>query len=214
MNASSIPFKVCIPSRGPARIGIAASSYAHLRQIVRYKYKVSGEFSLQQEDGTIVCDEDYFRLLEPKTTLTVMESPPPFPPLQHAASTAAALAGYQPLCPNHCWPRPSVAAVAGEKNSRAVVHSTICLSLRFVFSIVFLCYRGWSRSSLSPALSTPFADCGAGVRHLAKSHLSIVSTIFNYTPVFGIWDMRNSTLPLTNQATPRQSGMLVASATY
>ena len=128
MNASSIPFKVCIPSRGPARIGIAASSYEHLRQIVRYKYKVSGEFSLQQEDGTIVCDEDYFRLLEPKTTLTVMESPPPFPPLQHAASTAAALAGYQPLCPNHCWPRPSVAAVAGEKNSRAVVHSTICLS--------------------------------------------------------------------------------------
>ena len=63
-----------------------------------------------------------------QTTLTVMESPPPFPPLQHAASTAAALAGYQPLCPNHCWPRPSVAAVAGEKNSRAVVHSTICLS--------------------------------------------------------------------------------------
>ncbi|CAI8031328.1 hypothetical protein GBAR_LOCUS17793 [Geodia barretti] len=142
MNASSIPFKVCIPSRGPARIGIAASSYAHLRQIVRYKYKVSGEFSLQQEDGTIVCDEDYFRLLEPKTTLTVMESPPPFPPLQHAASTAAALAGYQPLCPNHCWPRPSVAAVAELSTIKG---------LTFFLTLL---YNIFTRSSLGPSFTT------------------------------------------------------------
>ena len=182
MNASPIPFKVCIPSRGPARIGIAASSYAHLRQIVRYKYKVSGEFFLQQEDGTIVCDEDYFRLLEPKTTLTVIESPPrpqpAFPPLQHAASTAAVVAGYQPLCPNHCWPRASVAAVGGEKK-RAAVHSTIPT---IAFVSVLICFYATvgcpaAFVALSPA---PFANCGAGV--------DIWRSPTRYSPTKRIWN--------------------------
>ena len=69
-----VPFKVCIPSRGPARIGVAAHSYGHLCDVVRQKYRVRGDFYFQQEDGTIVCDEDYFRLLEPKTLLTVVEA--------------------------------------------------------------------------------------------------------------------------------------------
>lgn len=67
------PFKVCIPSRGKARIGIAAYSYDHLREVLRQKYGVSGDFFLQLGDGTLVCDEDYFKLLEPNTSLTVVE---------------------------------------------------------------------------------------------------------------------------------------------
>ena len=74
---SAIPFKVCIPSRGSARYGVAASSYQHLRHVIRHKYKVSGGFYFQQEDGTLVCDEDYFQLLEPRTLLTVIETPSP-----------------------------------------------------------------------------------------------------------------------------------------
>lgn len=69
-----VPFKICIPSRGPARIGIAAFSYRHLCDVVRRKYKVSGDFCIQQEDGTIVCDEEYFKLLAPMTPLTVVEA--------------------------------------------------------------------------------------------------------------------------------------------
>ena len=110
MNANSIPFKVRIPSRGAARVGIAATSYEHLRQIVRYKYKVSGDFCLQQEDGTIVCDEDYFRLLEPRTTLTVIESPsrlqplPPSLPLQPPpVATTPVVTGYA-LRTDNGWP--------------------------------------------------------------------------------------------------------------
>lgn len=68
------PFKVCIPSRGRARIGVAACSYEHLREVLRKKYDVCGDFCLQQDDGTLVCDEDYFKLLEPNTLLTVVES--------------------------------------------------------------------------------------------------------------------------------------------
>lgn len=68
------PFKVCIPSRGRARIGVAAYSYEHLREVLRKKYDVCGEFCLQQDDGTLVCDEEYFKLLEPNTLLTVVES--------------------------------------------------------------------------------------------------------------------------------------------
>ena len=68
------PFKVCIPSRGKSRIGIAAYSYEHLREVLRDKYGVSGDFCLQQEDGTLVCDQDYFKLLAPNTKLTIAEN--------------------------------------------------------------------------------------------------------------------------------------------
>ena len=67
------PFKVVIPSRGKC-IGIAAHSYEHLREVLRTRYKVKGDFSLQQEDGTLVCDEDYFQLLEPNTKLSVVDA--------------------------------------------------------------------------------------------------------------------------------------------
>ena len=141
MNANgSIPFKVCFPSRGSARIGVAASSYAHLRQIVRHKYKVSGEFCLQQEDGTIVCDEDYFKLLEPKTTLTVIESAPPSarrppqPPANMAAPpapTTAVVTGYT-LSAGCGWSRPNcpsaVAATttAGGEDTTVSCCSSVC----------------------------------------------------------------------------------------
>lgn len=67
------PFKVAIPCRG-ACIGIAAHSYEHLREVLRTRYKIRGDFCLQQDDGTLVCDEDYFQLLEPHTKLTVVDS--------------------------------------------------------------------------------------------------------------------------------------------
>ena len=67
------PFKVVIPSRGKC-IGVAAHSYEHLRDVLKTRYKVKGDFSLQQEDGTLVCDEDYFQLLQPNTKLSVVDA--------------------------------------------------------------------------------------------------------------------------------------------
>ena len=69
----SIPFRVCILSRD-TRVGIAATGYRHLCDILRRKYDISGHFDVTQEDGTIVCDEEYLKLLEPNTLLFVVES--------------------------------------------------------------------------------------------------------------------------------------------
>lgn len=108
----AIPYKVLIPSRcehGPTRVGIAATSYSHLVHLLRHKYKVSGSFCLQQEDGTIVCDEDYFKLLEPRTTLKVLMLPsPPRRPHPQPQNTSV-VSGYStqrhaflpPLIPLH-----------------------------------------------------------------------------------------------------------------
>lgn len=73
-NASfAIPLRVCIPSRD-IRVGIAAAGYLHLCDILRRKYEISGDFDVRQEDGTIVCDDEYLKLLEPNTLLFVVES--------------------------------------------------------------------------------------------------------------------------------------------
>ena len=118
MNARPIPFKVRFSSRGSARVGIAASSYQHLRQIVSHKYRVSGEFCFLQEDGTIVCDEDYFSLLEPRTTLTIIEipprpHPPPPPPPPPPLPTVVA-ASFHTLRPDRrsCWRGKPIRVVA------------------------------------------------------------------------------------------------------
>lgn len=70
---AAAPFKVCIPSCGKC-VGIAAHSYDHLCEVLRTRYKICGDFCLQQDDGTLVCDDDYFELLEPNTKLTVVDS--------------------------------------------------------------------------------------------------------------------------------------------
>ena len=70
---AAAPFKVSIPTCGKC-VGIAAHSYEHLREVLRTRYKIRGDFCLQQDDGTLVCDEDYFQLLEPNTKLTVVDS--------------------------------------------------------------------------------------------------------------------------------------------
>ena len=86
-----VPFRVCIPSRG-ARVGIATTGYRHLREVLRQKYAVSGEFSLQLDDGTEVCDEEYLKLLEPHTSLTVVEQEL----TRSAGGNLVALAGKEP----------------------------------------------------------------------------------------------------------------------
>ena len=68
----AIPLKVQLPNFSGSRIGIAASSYAHLREVLRTRYAVSDDSYIQQEDGTLVCDDDYFQLLEPNTKLKVV----------------------------------------------------------------------------------------------------------------------------------------------
>ena len=72
-NASPpIPLKIWFPSR-KIQIGIAARSLHHLRQLLRTKLGLSDKFKLTLDDGTIVCDPEYFRLLEHQTKLTVVE---------------------------------------------------------------------------------------------------------------------------------------------
>ena len=68
----AIPLKIYFPSR-KIQIGIAARSLNHLRQLLRTKLGLSDRFKLTLEDGTIVCDPEYFKLLEHQTKLTVVE---------------------------------------------------------------------------------------------------------------------------------------------
>ena len=72
--SSAIPLKLYFPSR-KVQIGIAAKSLRHLREIIGRKFGVTGNFNLVLEDGTIVCDPEYFNLLAHQTKLTVLETP-------------------------------------------------------------------------------------------------------------------------------------------
>ena len=65
-----IPFKVIIPWHGC--VGIVAYNYSHLRQVIAHKFSVGQDFFLQQLDGTLVCDEEYLKLLKPGTPLVVV----------------------------------------------------------------------------------------------------------------------------------------------
>lgn len=70
-----IPLKLYFPRRG-VQIGIAAKSLHHLRQLLRAKLGPPERYKLTLDDGTIVCDPEYFKLLEHQTKLTVVEASP------------------------------------------------------------------------------------------------------------------------------------------
>ena len=67
-----IPLKIYFPARG-YQIGVATKSLPHLRETLQAKMGLPAKFKLTLDDGTIVCDPDYFKLLEPQTKLNVVE---------------------------------------------------------------------------------------------------------------------------------------------
>lgn len=71
-SASPIPLKIYLPSRG-LQIGVAAKSLRQLHEILRARVGLTERYKLTLEDGTIVCDPEYFKLLEPQTKLNVVE---------------------------------------------------------------------------------------------------------------------------------------------
>ena len=72
MSATIIPLKIYFPKRG-FQIGVAAKSLQHLRDTLQTKMGLSNTFKLTLDDGTIVCDPEYFKLLEHQTKLNVIE---------------------------------------------------------------------------------------------------------------------------------------------
>ena len=73
MSATIIPLKIYFPKRG-YQIGVAAKSLQHLRDTLQAKMGLSNTFKLTLDDGTIVCDPEYFKLLERQTKLNVIET--------------------------------------------------------------------------------------------------------------------------------------------
>ncbi len=71
---AGVPFKVCVPSR-KLQVGVVAKSYDHFLEVVQDKFGfVKDRFQLFLDDGTLICDQEYFELLEPQTKLTVSET--------------------------------------------------------------------------------------------------------------------------------------------
>lgn len=69
-----MPFKLCIPSRA-LQVGVVAKNFDHFLDVIRDKFGYArGSFQLSLDDGTLICDQDYFELLEPQTKLTITES--------------------------------------------------------------------------------------------------------------------------------------------
>lgn len=69
---AGIPFKVCVPSRN-LKVGVVAQSLEHLQKVMKENFNLS-QVSIALEDGTLICNEDYFNLLEPQTNLLVLQS--------------------------------------------------------------------------------------------------------------------------------------------
>ncbi len=70
---AGVPFKVFIPSQN-LLIGVVASSYRHFLEVVQAKFGFAPDsFQLYLDDGTLICDQEYFELLGPQTKITVSE---------------------------------------------------------------------------------------------------------------------------------------------
>ena len=69
---AGIPFKLCVDEK--MQIGIVAKSFKHLKAVAQEKFGLSENISVFLDDGTLVCDEDYFHMLEPQTKLTVRDN--------------------------------------------------------------------------------------------------------------------------------------------
>lgn len=68
---AGVPFKVCIPSKS-LQVGVVARSYDHFREVLQNKLGLAKDSRVYLGDGTLICDQDYFELLEPQTKLTVV----------------------------------------------------------------------------------------------------------------------------------------------
>ncbi len=55
------------------QVGVCAESLTHLKKQVQEKFNLPQQESLDVflEDGTLVCDEEYFKVLEPQTKFRV-----------------------------------------------------------------------------------------------------------------------------------------------
>ena len=67
-----VPFKVCLP--GGQLVGVVAYNFFHLGQVLKAKFGLGGELNFSLDDGTLICDQDYFELLPPQTKLNVTAS--------------------------------------------------------------------------------------------------------------------------------------------
>lgn len=66
---AGVPFKLFLPYKN-LKVGVVARSLVHLHSIIKEKFGLScAEVTL--EDGTLLCNEEYFSLLEPQTNLVV-----------------------------------------------------------------------------------------------------------------------------------------------
>ena len=72
-------YKVSVELSGARlpQVGICADSLSLLKNKVQEKFLVQGPVAVFLEDGTLVCDEDYFSSLEPQTKLFVRPAPAP-----------------------------------------------------------------------------------------------------------------------------------------
>lgn len=68
---AGVPFKVSIPCRN-VKVGVVAQSLEHLHSLLEEKFGLAGaDIQITLEDGTIICNEEYFNLLEPQTNMVV-----------------------------------------------------------------------------------------------------------------------------------------------
>lgn len=70
------PFRVCVSSSKHQQVqfGIVAKNLDHLKSVVQEKLGLSStDLGVFLDDGTLICDDNYFHLLQPQTRLTVKE---------------------------------------------------------------------------------------------------------------------------------------------
>ena len=66
---AGVPFKLLLPCKN-VKVGVVAQSLEHLHNLLKERFGLpSAEITL--EDGTLLCNEEYFSLLEPQTNLVV-----------------------------------------------------------------------------------------------------------------------------------------------
>ena len=70
---AGVPHKVVFPNR-KVKVGVVVQSLGHLHTVLKQKFGLS-DADVSLEDGTLLCDEEYFNLLEPQTTLLVQQRP-------------------------------------------------------------------------------------------------------------------------------------------
>lgn len=68
---AGVPFKVYLPCIN-VKVGVVAQNLQHLKEVLKEKFGLS-QTVISLEDGTIICSEEYFDLLEPQTSLVVQQ---------------------------------------------------------------------------------------------------------------------------------------------